>query len=179
MSEQDELRRFLPDLPLSLVLITAVVGGAIWFQDPYQSQRPPPKGDPVSDETVGEAPVVARLWQDPFVVVEQYAERASEVDPAGRVFDPHSLSTLRDEIELRLREYEAERDPEAWTLDRVELDPSAPRGDGPEARVFDPALLPVLVPGSHWPVDAESRRRTRRAVLSGVPLTETLTASHL
>ncbi|MDQ6735650.1 MAG: hypothetical protein M3Z35_16295, partial [Nitrospirota bacterium] len=140
--------------PIPVGLIVALAAGFLIYQTPLKSSRP---GSTESERqpALQEQQVQARLWQDPLAAAEEHARAESS---KGRTLefrmergvlkasekgperdDHHRLKTLTDDIQHVVKE--------------------------PHGHV---TVLLVLVPGGPYVEGAESRLRTRYAVVSAL-----------
>ncbi len=126
--------------PLPLVAVALLAAGVLVRSLPLESARPHDAAAPVAT-AIGEQDVRARLWQDPFEVVPRPSRRETPRQRAARLAD--------DPLHR----------PESLT---AQLDAA---GANPGARV---TILGVMVFGTPYAEDVESRRRMRYAVLSGL-----------
>lgn len=141
----------------SMALALAVIGGVMWFDSPLESHRPHEE-TPFVRETFEEEDVPARMWQDPFRPVhEKRAQQKHQQKGTSDHHRTHSLPRLASEI--------------AWRYFR-KLDEKRGSGEVSIATIADDSpellLMPVMVPGSSHIEDAETRRRTRQAVVSAL-----------
>lgn len=124
---------------LPLVAVALLAAGVLVRTLPLESARPHDAAAP-SATAAGEQDVRARLWQDPFEVVPRPARRETPRERAARLdADPlHRPGSLAAQLE---------------------------RASQDGARV---TVLGVMVFGSPYAEDVETRRRMRYAVLSGL-----------
>ena len=134
-----ETKDFLSN-PLPLVAVALLAAGVLVRTLPLESARPHDAAAQ-SANAIGEQDVRARLWQDPFEVVPRPARRETPSQRATRITeDPlHGPGSLGRQ------------------LDKVAGDPGA-----------KVTILGVMVFGSPYAEDVETRRRMRYAVLSGL-----------
>jgi hypothetical protein len=148
------------NLATSLLVAVAMfaAGGFVVHQLPFQDSRPIVSASQVYEHHAEhEQDVDARLWQDPFAAVTRFErerkkqrpseEKKQENKPSGDLeanaksaYAPHSAEFLARSVS-----------------DRV----GSNRGD-------DALVLGVLLRGGPYPEYAESRRRTRYAVVAGL-----------
>lgn len=150
-------------LPVSgVLLVLAAAVGLNWFDRPLKSRRPQ-QPEPYARDTFGDQDVRARLWQDPFepVFTDFSAPEASnkQRDADDSI---HELASLAEKIWIRTGmrvagEMEADKD-------EATLHPTLSRAKTEQQLV----LMPVLVSGSSLAEDAETRRRTRQAIVSAL-----------
>ncbi len=127
-------------LPFSgLLLMAALAIGLIWVDQPLQSNRPQERQTFVQDSFDNED-VPARLWQDPFEPV--FLARASADDEQDLLAERHELLSVAREIQFR-----------AHTTPQP---------------IEQLVILPVMVPGSGFAEDGESRRRMRQATIAAL-----------
>ena len=134
-----ETKDFLSN-PLPLVAVALLAAGVLVRTLPLESARPHDAAAH-SANAIGEQDVRARLWQDPFEVVPRPARRETPSQRATRTTDDplHAPGSLTRQLE------QATRDPGAKVT-----------------------VLGVMVFGSPYAEDVETRRRMRYAVLSGL-----------
>jgi len=129
----------------SLILLIVGIGGWLLYEQPLTSLRPvTPKAFERGNN--GSQDVEARLWQDPFRPVYEHRKRF-----AGREKTPEVQGHLREHELLAL----ARQIQGALTM-------------GEEPLPVRLILMPVLLPGGPYAEAAETRRRTRKAVLAGL-----------
>lgn len=81
-------------LPIASLIAVMLALGGIWLsQSPLKSSRPD-HGPPLPSDS-SQARIAARLWQDPFAVIEQHAKRLEKIE------DPWALQQLEDRIRVR------------------------------------------------------------------------------
>ncbi len=126
--------------PLPLVAVALLAAGVLVRTLPLESARPHDAAPP-SANAIGEQDVRARLWQDPFEVVQRSAKRETR------------------EQRLKRSENDPLHEPASLTrqLHKVTEDI--------DTKV---TILGVMVFGSPYAEDVEARRRMRYAVLSGL-----------
>jgi len=142
MSNSNDKTGGLLGNPLPIVMLVLLAAGVLVKTVPLQSARPT---DPerVTFTAMGQQDVEARLWQDPFAAVEKHeknSEQAAPVDDGAKTpLVPHRPEALHDRIQALRRP-----DPHRLTV------------------------LAVSVFGGSFDEEAESRRRTRFAVVSAL-----------
>ncbi len=161
-------------LPISAVLLILGLGSYYLLEQPYRSLRPPQSLETMAHPGALED-LDARLWEDPFGAVE----RAAEVSACREVEDAAVVAASlpqggrpADEVQRlqgSVARFEESAKHRLWQLAREvrrrsDLAVEA-AGDRPPRRIV---LLPVLVPGEPYFEQAETRRRVRYAVLSGL-----------
>ena len=124
--------------PLPLVAVALLAAGVLVRTLPLESARPHDAAPPAVT-AIGEQDVRARLWQDPFEAVPRPARRESPQERAARI----AADPLHGPGSLAAQVQRA--------------------GDGGKV-----TILGVMVFGSPYAEDVESRRRMRYAVLSGL-----------
>ena len=126
--------------PLPLVAVALLAAGVLVRTLPLESARPHDVTPP-SASAIGEQDVRARLWQDPFEVIPRAARRESR--------------------EERLKRFENDplHRPDSLT---AQLERATKEGNSTVT------VLGVMVFGTPYAEDVETRRRMRYAVLSGL-----------
>src|SRR5258708_7491799 len=141
----EDKRSSAPNVPWTAVvaLIVAAAGGWLWFQSPLTSSRP--AGEPEHEHLLlGEQDVEARLWQDPFTAVfnhEHGEEAKDQTETDKEKAENHQLKHLAEQI--------------ARSVNGLAADELV-------------RLVPVMVSGGPYGEDAESRLRSRQAVISAL-----------
>jgi hypothetical protein len=132
----------------SIILVLIMSVGAFWAQKiPLPSARPA-EAPVTPDRYAGQQNIDARLWQDPFDAVNKGAPKQ---DLAIKVADKASLQAL-------LNAPQQQPQPSSTQPDLCQATPAA-----------DPVtVMAVMVNGAPYAEAAESRRRTRYAVISGL-----------
>ena len=126
--------------PLPLMAVALLAAGVLVRTLPLESARPH-DATPPSASAVGEQDVRARLWQDPFEVVPRVARRETRDQRAARFAnDPLHRP---DSLTGQLARATADGNPKV-------------------------TVLGVMVFGTPYAEDVETRRRMRYAVLSGL-----------
>lgn len=145
-------------LPVSgVILILAAAVGLTWLDRPLKSRRPEqPEG--FVRETFESEDVRARLWQDPFEAV--FAARKALGEESPNAEKSRQLSNLAKLIWIRTGVSENQK---ASTTNQPEES-----GNTTADREHQVVLMPVMVPGSSFSGDAETRRRTRQAIVSAL-----------
>lgn len=144
----------------ALVLLATMLGGVYYIPQRLQPSRPDEK--PASGRAgLGDEGAPARLWQDPFEVIERYEAAARDNDRnrtigAGR--GATSTTGLADFANLIPRYVGSVTTTSA--VDAVEAEP--PKRNPPAS------ILGVMVSGESYTEDAEVRRRSRHAVVSAL-----------
>ncbi|BFU96260.1 MAG: hypothetical protein NTNFB02_29820 [Nitrospira sp.] len=81
-------------LPIASLIAVMLALGGIWLsQSPLKSSRPD-QGPTLPPDSL-QARVPARLWQDPFAVIEEHTKRLEKIE------DPWALQELEDRIRVR------------------------------------------------------------------------------
>jgi len=128
------------NLPVASIVALLLFASGLWVKhEPLQTDRPGVELKQQKDESVHQD-VEARLWQDPLEAVKRAEAEAQKAASAGKVPPP---------------------DKRKW-LDPTQFKDWVGKGKGQRL------VLPVLVFGGPYAEDAEQRRRTRYAVLSGL-----------
>src|SRR5687768_6259091 len=156
-------------LPWPTIMTLLVITGGVWLSvDELTSSRPPPGTPLPTPETHGYFDVDARLWQDPLAAAFERREavlRAAAArvmqSPArqkpsnhSRPIDGHSVAALKHEISSAVA-----RAGELTRVNRIKV---------PSAAAAPVLILPVMIKGGPYPENAESRLRSRQAILSGL-----------
>ncbi len=131
-----------PTIPLSAIIaLSVIVGGIFWIKGPLTSKRPAP-ADRGERDVIGAQDVEARLWQDPFLAIEEHGKHGAgnghhdQTQEAGHASsqERHTLSHLAESIESKK-----------------------------SVRV-----IPVMIPGGNYAEEVERRRRTRKALVAAL-----------
>jgi hypothetical protein len=123
-----------------LIVVTLLAAGALFVSHaPLETSRPT-QTEPYLDRTEAAQDVDARLWQDPFGAVASAREKVSKQGGAAQDPKRHGEQQFADEL-------------------RRQADAGGDRGV---------VVLAVMLYGGPYTEQAESRRRTRQAVLSGL-----------
>ena len=132
-----------PKIPASGWVLVLVALGAFWAKDfPLQGSRPNSQQSR-SDKNQSLQDVDARLWQDPLAVIERADAADRDKARSGGHDDIHSPCAIGAKL--------------------------ADRGGGDnKTAVNELTILAVMVPGGPYSENAESRGRTRYAVVSGL-----------
>ncbi|WP_295393169.1 hypothetical protein [uncultured Thiodictyon sp.] len=154
-----------------LAVILTIIGVFILKSGPLETKRPP--NPQLGDQAFSDQQVPARLWQDPFEAAERYLASHKSVPNSSqpdRPGDPDSAAvrSLRDLIAKRWRlpwdkPTVLEDEPRCWP----DVD-GAVRGVLPAADGDRTQLLAVLVDAGPYAESAESRVRSRYAILSAL-----------
>ncbi len=135
----DDTKKSWSDIPwFNVVAFAAAVGGLFSLLAPLTSSRPPEKGAG-SLGSFGEQQVDARLWQDPFPLVQR---RAAQID-YDHHGDPASMPSLTDMAAKLKTESENERGEKVL-------------------------VVPITVLGGPYADQSEWRQRMRQAVAAGL-----------
>ncbi len=126
--------------PLPLMAVALLAAGVLVRTLPLESARPHDAVPPAAS-AIGEQDVRARLWQDPFEVVPRAARRESREERLVRF--GKDLLHQPDSLTLQLERATKEGNPKV-------------------------TVLGVMVFGTPYAEDVETRRRMRYAVLSGL-----------
>ena len=132
-----------PKIPAAGWVLVLVALGAFWAKDiPLQGSRPNDLQSR-SDKYQSLQDVDARLWQDPLAVIERADATDRDKAKSGGADDIHSPCAIQATL--------------------------ADLGGGEnKTAVNELTVLAVIVPGGPYAENAESRRRTRYAVVSGL-----------
>ncbi len=141
----EEDKNKAPLLPISGILLVLAALGVTLFAPPFKPTRPP-----VPEHRGAYDKVNARLWQDPFSAVLEAAKTFKEVKDAG------TLYLVDEPIEGKQKSPEKSN-----TTGSISIKDSF-------AKKRRPTVLGVMVPGSPYAEDAETRMRYRYAALSGL-----------
>ena len=149
-------------LPLSVVIVVMGLGGYLLYDRPFINLRPEdPREVPREHESTQD--VETRLWEDPLAAVHR-GGGTSLCEPSYEDHRP----------DARVTSVAARRDHEIWRL-AFELKERADQARGRSDTAIAVAheaprvlLMPVLIRDEPYSEAAESRRRVRYAVLSGL-----------
>ena len=132
-----------PKIPATAWVLVLVALGAFWAKDfPLQGSRPNDQQSR-SDKYQSLQDVDARLWQDPLALIERADAADRDKAKSGGNDDIHSPCAIQAKL--------------------------ADLGGGDsKTAVNELTILAVMVPGGPYAENAESRRRTRYAVVSGL-----------
>src|SRR5258706_5515019 len=138
-------------LPWPTVLtIVTLIGGVSAFFTPLVSSRPSGAAAK-STFTLGDQSVDARLWQDPLVPTQQHYDLLQwRAEKQGSTTQPSALV----KAELLQRQ-----------IGRLTREIARKTRGGQRL-----LILPIMISGGPYPEDAESRLRTRHAVLSALSM---------
>ncbi|MGD0961617.1 MAG: hypothetical protein ABSB19_17545 [Methylomonas sp.] len=150
--EKDQKSGLFSSYPAGLLLI-ALAGSLFVTQDAFHESRPD-RPDMSAPSAAGQENVDARIWQDPFEMIDrrpagQVGEKTGERNPAGQL-SPEDCGALAQAEHTLQKVFNPECSAEAKQF-----------RDGPHIAVA------VMLPGGAYFEDSESRRRLRYAVLSG------------
>lgn len=136
--------------PLPIVMVVLLAAGVLVKNIPLESARPT---DPerVKFVPTGQQDVEARLWQDPFAAVEKHERNSNQsVTPTERILKPSTPSISKTQA--------APHTPEMLH----------PRIQALHEKSHTMTVVAVSVMGGSYAEAAESRRRSRFAVISAL-----------
>jgi hypothetical protein len=135
-----------PGIPTSgIIAVVLIVAGAIFVKQlPFIASRPE-TNEKFKYQFVQAQDVDARLWQDPFMAITQHIDEISQTTPynPGAPFDSESPAHSAEYVESLISDYDS-----------------------------NDIIMPVMVFGGPYVEDAESRRRTRYAVVAALTASE-------
>jgi len=144
-----------PAWPIPIGLIAAIAAGFLIYQTPLKTSRPGPT-EFQPQPPLNEQQVQARLWQDPLAAAEEHARAESS---QGRTPE---FRIERDVLKASEKGSSQEQNHHRFNTLTDEIQQMAKEPPG------DVTVLLVLVPGGPYVEGAESRLRTRYAVVSAL-----------
>ncbi|MEO8626690.1 MAG: hypothetical protein ABI612_01115 [Betaproteobacteria bacterium] len=150
MASETSSSVWLPSLVLAVVGVT----GYLVHQNAFQTSRPAEK-ESWSKQLAKEDDVEARLWQDPFLAVNEHVKNETTEQE-----EHHQAAKVAPRIDRAIAAHRK----------RASANTAAPENSKSVAHSsgHDLTVLAVMVPQAPYAEPAERRRRIRYAVLSGL-----------